>query len=72
MSQTLSPFVPARMTPDQAGALVLFERLGFRAEAMLKDQVRGRDGRAHDLAILRLDPARAARRSEAFAGDGET
>ncbi len=61
----------ARMTPDQAGAIALFESLGFRAEALLKDQVRGRDGRSHDLAILSLDPARAARRAEAF-GDGET
>lgn len=50
----------ARMTPDQAGSVTLFESLGFRAEAMLKDHVRGRDGVAHDLAILSYEPARAA------------
>ena len=50
----------ARMTPDQAGSVALFESLGFRAEALLRDHVRGRDGVAHDLAILAHDPARAA------------
>lgn len=50
----------ARMTPDQAGSVALFESLGFRAEAMLRDYVRGRDGVAHDLAILSYDVARAA------------
>ena len=59
----------ARMTPDQTGSVALFEGVGFRAEALLRDQVRGRDGRSHDLAILSLDPARAAARQRAF-GDG--
>ncbi len=61
----------ARMTSDQTDAIALFESLGFRAEALLRDQVRGRDGRSHDLAILSLDPARAAARRSAF-GHGET
>ena len=61
----------ARMTPDQTGSVALFEGLGFRAEALLKDQVRGRDGRPHDLAILSLDPARAAAHARAF-GETET
>ena len=61
----------ARMTPDQTGSVALFESLGFRAEALLRDEVRGRDGRAHDLAILSFDPLRDARRREAF-GEGET
>lgn len=56
----------ARMTSDQAGSITLFESLGFRAEALLKDEVRGRDGRPHDLAILSLDPNRAAARRQAF------
>ena len=59
----------ARMTADQAGSVALFESLGFRAEALLKDQVRGRDGQAHDLAILSLDPARVAARRQAFGQD---
>jgi GNAT superfamily N-acetyltransferase len=56
----------ARMTSDQADAIALFESLGFRAEALLRDQVKGRDGQAHDLAILSLDPKRAAARRQAF------
>ena len=50
----------ARMTVDQTGSIALFEGVGFRAEAMLKDQVRGADGRAHDVAILSYDAARVA------------
>ena len=49
----------ARMTPDQRGAITLFEEAGFRGEAMLRDHVRGRNGRVHDLAILSLDLGRA-------------
>ncbi|MDE2412889.1 MAG: GNAT family N-acetyltransferase, partial [Sphingomonadales bacterium] len=30
----------ARMTPDQAGAITLFEESGFRAEALLRGQLR--------------------------------
>ena len=56
----------ARMTPDQAGAITLFEEGGFRAEAMLQGHVRAADGSLHDLAVLALDPARAAARREAF------
>jgi len=50
----------ARMTVDQTGSIALFEGVGFRAEAMLKNQVRGADGRDHDLAILAYDSARVA------------
>lgn len=50
----------ARMTVDQTGSIALFEGVGFRAEAMLKDQVRGADGNSHDLAILSYDAARVA------------
>jgi L-amino acid N-acyltransferase YncA len=50
----------ARMTIDQTGSIALFEGVGFRAEAMLKDQVRGADGRSHDVAILSYDAARVA------------
>ena len=56
----------ARMTPDQAGAITLFEECGFRAEAMLLGQVKAADGSLHDLAVLSLDPAREAARREAF------
>lgn len=56
----------ARMTPDQAGAITLFEECGFRAEALLRDQVRDAAGAFHDLAVLAMDPARQAARREAF------
>ena len=56
----------ARMTPDQAGAITLFEECGFRAEALLRDHVRDAEGQPHDLALLALDPAREQGRREAF------
>ena len=41
----------ARMTPDQQGARVLFQELGFLPEALLKDHVKDRDGKYHDLLL---------------------
>lgn len=49
----------ARMTPDQAGSVALFESLGFRGEALLKDEVRDAQGKLHDLVVLSLDIGRA-------------
>ncbi len=57
----------ARMTPDQRGAITLFEESGFRGEAMLRDHVKDRNGALHDLAILSLDASRAAARRAALA-----
>ena len=45
----------AQMTVDQIGAISVFEGLGFRAEALLKDQVMDRDGKKHDIVILSHD-----------------
>jgi len=56
----------ARMTPDQAGAITLFEETGFRGEALLRDHVRDDAGQLHDLAILALDPARRAASEAAY------
>lgn len=56
----------ARMTPDQRGAIALFEEMGFRGEAMLRDHVRDRQGQLHDLAILSLDVARVGAQHGAF------
>lgn len=56
----------AAMTPDQAGAIALFESLGFRGEALMRDQVRDRTGIAHDLAILSFDATRAAAQHRAY------
>lgn len=41
----------ARMTPDQEGARVLFQELGFQPEALLKDYVKDRDGNYHDMLL---------------------
>jgi len=42
----------ARMTPDQAGALNLFQRLGFEQEAVLRDHSLDANGLTHDLLML--------------------
>ena len=52
--------ITAQMTPDQIGSVMLFESLGFRAEALLKDHVRDRAGNTHDVAILSHDITRPA------------
>jgi ribosomal protein S18 acetylase RimI-like enzyme len=56
----------AQMTPDQQGAIQLFEEHGFRGEALLKDHVMDRDGSVHDLVILSLDVDRMSAQHEAF------
>jgi len=47
----------ARMTADQKGARATFERLGFRAEALLHDFVLDREGKTRDLLIMSYDIA---------------
>jgi RimJ/RimL family protein N-acetyltransferase len=56
----------AQMTVDQVGAIAVFEGLGFRGEALLRNHVKGSDGVAHDLVILSHDVARAAAQHEAL------
>jgi len=41
-----------QMTVDQRAAIALFESLGFKAEALLRDHVRDVDGNAHDIVML--------------------
>jgi GNAT superfamily N-acetyltransferase len=48
----------ARMTPDQKGAIAMFEEMGFRGEALLRDHVRDRNSDVHDLAIFSLNVGR--------------
>ena len=60
----------AQMTVDQRGAIALFESMGFRAEALLRDHVRDRAGIKHDLVILSHDVARFQSQMEAY-GAGE-
>jgi len=47
--------ITVQMTPDQQGARVTFERLGFRPEAILADFVLDREGRTRDLLIMSYD-----------------
>jgi L-amino acid N-acyltransferase YncA len=49
--------ITAHMTPDQTGARVVFERLGFRPEALLADYVVDLDGKTRDLLIMSHDVA---------------
>jgi RimJ/RimL family protein N-acetyltransferase len=41
-----------QMTVDQQAAIALFESLGFKAEALLRDHVRDVDGKKHDIVVL--------------------
>ncbi len=60
----------AQMTVDQKGAIAIFEELGFRGEALLRDHVRDRDGATHDIVILSHDVARVHSHLAAY-GAGE-
>ncbi len=45
----------AHMTVDQTGAINVFEEMGFKPEALLKDQVMDQAGDKHDIVILSHD-----------------
>lgn len=47
--------VTASMTTDQIASRNLFQELGFKNEALLKDHVRDREGKLHDLLIMACD-----------------
>ena len=47
--------IVARMASEQRGALQVFEKLGFRAEALLGDYVIDRQGRTYDLIVMSYD-----------------
>ena len=47
--------VVARMASGQKGAIQVFEKLGFNAEALLADYVIDREGRTHDLIAMSYD-----------------
>lgn len=44
-----------RMTLDQGGAIAVFEEMGFKTEALLKDHVKDSEGNKHDLLMLSHD-----------------
>lgn len=47
--------IVARMAAEQRGAIAVFERLNFVAEAVLQDFVIDRSGRTHDLIVMTYD-----------------
>ena len=56
----------AQMTVDQSGAITLFESLGFKAEALLRDHVRDVDGKTHDIVVLGHNVAQVQAQMEAY------
>ena len=55
-----------QMTVDQRAAIALFESLGFKAEALLRDHVRDLEGKAHDIVVLGHNIAQFQAQLEAF------
>jgi RimJ/RimL family protein N-acetyltransferase len=47
--------IVAQMAAAERGAIAVFEKLGFRAEALLTDYVMDRTGRTHDLIVMSYD-----------------
>ena len=56
----------AQMTVDQKGAIALFESLGFKAEALLRDHVRDAGGKKHDIVVLGHNVAQFLAQMEAY------
>jgi RimJ/RimL family protein N-acetyltransferase len=56
----------AVMTLDQRGAIAVFEGLGFQPEALLRQQVKDREGKAHDIVMLSHDVAGFEAQREAY------
>ena len=55
-----------QMTVDQQAAIALFESLGFKAEALLRDHVRDVAGKKHDIVVLGHNVAQVAAQMEAL------
>jgi len=59
-----------QMTVDQGAAIALFEGLGFRAEALLRDHVRDIQGKTHDIVVLGYNVAQVQAQLEAYGVPG--
>jgi ribosomal protein S18 acetylase RimI-like enzyme len=55
-----------QMTVDQTGAIAIFEGLGFKAEALLRDHVRDAAGKKHDIVVLGHNVAQVRAQLEAY------
>lgn len=47
--------IVAQMAADEKSAITVFEKLGFRVEALLTDYVIDRENRTHDLIVMSYD-----------------
>src|SRR5215204_1622034 len=55
-----------QMTVDQTGAIAIFEGLGFKAEALLREHVRDKGGTKHDIVMLGHNVAQVRAQMEAY------
>jgi RimJ/RimL family protein N-acetyltransferase len=55
-----------QMTVDQQAAIALFEGLGFKAEALLRDHVQDAAGKKHDIVVLGHNVAQVRAQMEAY------
>lgn len=55
-----------QMTVDQGGGIAIFEELGFKAEALLRDHVKDKDGRTHDIVVLGHNVAQVRAKMEVY------
>ena len=55
-----------QMTVDQQAAIALFESLGFKAEALLRDHVQDVEGKKHDIVVLGHNVAQVSAQMEAY------
>ena len=55
-----------QMTVDQTGAIAIFECLGFKAEALLREHVKDKAGKSHDIVVLGHDVAQVRAQLEAY------
>ena len=59
-----------QMTVDQTGAIAIFEGLGFKAEALLRDHVKDKSGQKHDIVVLGHNVAQVRAQMEAYGMPG--
>lgn len=55
-----------QMTVDQQAAIALFESLGFKAEALLRGQVKDKTGKTYDIVVLGHNVAQVRAQLEAY------
>jgi RimJ/RimL family protein N-acetyltransferase len=56
----------AQMTVEQQGAIAVFESIGFRGEALMRNHVKSGDGRKHDIVLLSHDVVQSQAQMEMY------